>query len=246
MRGLLISLLLCTAVAHAGDDKGKAKAFRAYYEEGMKRFNLGDYADAVANFKNGYLAKPDPVFLFNLGQAYRMMGDMASAAREYRAYLREVPAAPNRAAVEKFLADAEEELRRRSTIVPPTGTLPLPNEPAKVESTLPPPAVTPPAEPTPMVEPPPTVTKPEEPAPPVVDSPHSPPPPPEKIVHDAPEPPIAPAESPKPPPPKSRWWIWTAIAVVVVAGGAVALALTLSPKDAPVPSTTGGVYGVAF
>src|SRR5262249_39154737 len=61
----------------------------------------------------------------------------------YRRYLAEQHDASNRAEVEKFIADAEEELRRKAAAVPPTGTM----EPAQPPATAAPPATEPAAAP---------------------------------------------------------------------------------------------------
>jgi hypothetical protein len=228
MRALVIAIVLLHGTAQAGVPKGKGYPY--YFEEGMKRFNLGDYAEAVDFFKQGYLAKPDPVFLFNLGQCHRMMGDLTTAAREYRSYLRAVPDAENRIAVERFLADSEEELKRRAAAVPPTGAMQLP---ASSE----PPART--------REPPPAKSEP-------------PPPPVEEIRPKVDEPkPAAPVAAPVPTPApaaapsegRGRVGVILAVvivAVILVAGASVGIGLAAAPHDAMAPSTTSGVFDVTF
>jgi hypothetical protein len=125
MRGAGVALLLLLSSA-AGAGESPAEEARAAYELGMKHYNLGAFADALAAFKQGYLAKADPTFLFNIGQCQRMLGNAKDEIYAYRRYLSEVPDAPNRVEVEKFIADAEEELHRRAAAEPPTGTLPIP------------------------------------------------------------------------------------------------------------------------
>ncbi len=101
-----------------------AAAARRNFEQGMKHYNVGEYREALQSFKDGYFAKADPTFLFNMGQCYRMLGDPEGAVRQYRAYLRYEPQAANRGEVEKFISDAEEELRRRAAERPPMGVEP--------------------------------------------------------------------------------------------------------------------------
>jgi tetratricopeptide (TPR) repeat protein len=125
MRSLLLALslvLLALPVARSAEPT-EAEQVRALYEKGMKEYNIGNFSVALESFQAAYLLKPDPAFLFNLGQCHRMMGNAKQEVYAYRRYLGESPDAPNRAAVEKFIADAEEELHRKAAAEPPTNTI---------------------------------------------------------------------------------------------------------------------------
>ena len=100
----LLALLVSVRAASAADDPARA---RDSFDRGMTHYNVGEYRDALAQFKDAYFAKHDPVFLFNMGQCYRQLGEPESAVRQYRAYLRVMPGASNRADVERFIAQAE-------------------------------------------------------------------------------------------------------------------------------------------
>lgn len=80
-----------------------ADARRAFIS-GMKHFDLGEYDQALSDFKNGYRAKEDPVFLYNIAQCYRMMKENRDAIRYYRLYLSRAPDAPNRIDIEERVA----------------------------------------------------------------------------------------------------------------------------------------------
>jgi tetratricopeptide (TPR) repeat protein len=80
---------------------------RALYDSGTTHYNLAEYKEALADFKEAYRLKSDPAFLFNLGQCHRQLGKPEQAAQMYRAYLRAAPDAPNRKDVEQFIADAD-------------------------------------------------------------------------------------------------------------------------------------------
>jgi tetratricopeptide (TPR) repeat protein len=109
VRALICSILLVAGAARAAEDADTRLA-KSMYEEGTKQYQVGDYRKALDAFKAAYLAKPDPNFLYNLGQCYRMLHELEPEIREYRAYLRERPDATNRSLVEGFIADAEAEL----------------------------------------------------------------------------------------------------------------------------------------
>jgi hypothetical protein len=108
-------------------------AAKAHYQEGLKRYNVGDFSVALDEFKAAYLAQPDPAFLFNLGQCQRQLSQYEAAEKSYRAFLREMPNLPQatREQVQKLVADMEQANReaRARQKEPPTGTRPPSEEP---------------------------------------------------------------------------------------------------------------------
>jgi hypothetical protein len=106
MRALLAFILLTSAVpAFAADDKAAAKEA---YESGRRHYDLGEYDEALTQFKKAYLNYAEPVFLFNIAICYRQLGDNKAAIRSYRAFLDNFPKAPNRASVERMIAELEQ------------------------------------------------------------------------------------------------------------------------------------------
>jgi tetratricopeptide (TPR) repeat protein len=87
------------------DDKASA---RAHYETAARLYDVGEYDRALVEFKEAYVAKPDPAFLFNIGQCYRKLGQEEQALDFFRRFLkRAAPDDPNRAQVEARLRDTE-------------------------------------------------------------------------------------------------------------------------------------------
>jgi tetratricopeptide (TPR) repeat protein len=217
-------LLVSVGAARAGESEDKERA-RAAYTEGVKLYKIGEFKRAQEAFKKAYLIRPDPAFLYNLGQCARMLDEPDDSTRYYSNYLREVPDSPQRRAVERFLRDAEEEIRARAgRRAPPTGTIP-PEEAAER-----------PARHEAPVEQPPARQIVEEPA--------------HKPVEE--ERPAAKAEAPADEgggtPVYKKWWLWTIVAVAVAA---VAVGVSLgviygSPQDAPTPVTGLGSAVVTF
>jgi len=74
---------------------------------GQSLYDLGRYKEAVDEYEAAYLAAPDAVLLYNLGQCHRKLGNGKEAAMSYRGYLRNHPQAPNRKQVERFIAELE-------------------------------------------------------------------------------------------------------------------------------------------
>lgn len=118
-------LLACVATPAFADPIPPATAAEAtkLYESGSKHYNLAEYAESLVDFKAAYRLVPDAAFLFNIGQSHRQLGESEEAAQAYRAYLRvSTKVTPEkRAAVEKFIADAEAIMRARAAQVGPTG-----------------------------------------------------------------------------------------------------------------------------
>lgn len=119
----LLTLTVALGVAAAAPDATSAQA-RAAYDEGITSYNLGHYDEALASFERGYRLKHDPAFLFNIGQCQRQLDRPRDAARSFRAYLRELPGAPNRADVERLITNMDEQAAQQAANQPPTGTQP--------------------------------------------------------------------------------------------------------------------------
>ncbi len=101
----------------------KTDQARKAFEDGKKAYNVGEFDKAVELWKAGYDIKDDPVFLFNIAQAYRQKQDYAKAIFFYKAFLREDPNAKNRSDVESRIAEMQKLLdeQKNTTGAPPTG-----------------------------------------------------------------------------------------------------------------------------
>jgi tetratricopeptide (TPR) repeat protein len=122
---LVAACVLLAGRAHAED---KAKA-REAFESATRHYDLTEYREALAAFKEAYRNYPDPSFLFNIGQCHRQLGDKEQAIKFFHNYLSKVPDAPNRDAVRSMIAHLEQlsEEERRNKASPPVGTMP-PND----------------------------------------------------------------------------------------------------------------------
>jgi len=178
---LLVALALApvfvvtSATPARADDAEHAKEL---FQQGTTLFNIGEFDKAIEAWQDGYKAKPDPGFLFNIAQAYRLKGDGQKAIFFYRGYLRNSPQAKNRADVEAKIAALQKALADKAagTTAPPPST------------STPPPAstTTAPAPPKPVAAPPPTTSTPPAPlTPPPLEAPPLPAP-----MSEVPEPPV--------------------------------------------------------
>ncbi|HZS39647.1 MAG TPA: hypothetical protein VFF06_22600, partial [Polyangia bacterium] len=105
MRALLLVALLGSATAARADDG--AAAAKQHYDEGTKAYDLGRYLEAAKEYETAFRIKDAPELLFNIAQAYRLADDHRRAMRSYRAYLRRLPSASNRAEVEAKIAELQ-------------------------------------------------------------------------------------------------------------------------------------------
>jgi tetratricopeptide (TPR) repeat protein len=134
---IVIALLLAISIPARADD---AEA-RRHYDRALRAYNLQEFKIALDEFRGAYNEKPDPAFLFNIGQSQRQLGMYEAAAKSYRAYLAQSPNAANRSEVERLAQQMDEAAKEAHAKEPPTGTRPPtespPPHPAVVE-TVPP------------------------------------------------------------------------------------------------------------
>lgn len=91
--------------------------------------DAGDYAAAVAAFKEAYVLAPSPGLLFNLAQAYRLAGNCDEATWMYRRFLDTNPGGTNRDLAQQHLAVTSKcgSGGLRMTVIPPKLAVKVPN-----------------------------------------------------------------------------------------------------------------------
>ena len=160
---LVATLLMAgsTAIAAPLTAEQREQA-RKHYDSANRKFDLGKYDEAAAEFETVYEISGDPSQLFDVAQAMRLARNYEKALQFYRSYLRRAPDAKNRALVEKRLAEMAQLVEQQKNVsnAPPQGTLtddkpskpvepaPAP-EPAATMVWAPPVGATPPAAPAP-------------------------------------------------------------------------------------------------
>ena len=237
--GLVVVLVLGLAprVATAADSAPSASdQAKKHYEEGTKAFNLGEFPRAVVEYKAAYNAKPDPVFLYNIAQAYRLANDLTNALFFYRSFLRNLPAAPNRREVEGRIKTLEQQLAQQHAVTqaPPNSPIgPSPTTTAPPPAPEPAPVTAPPVEkPAPVVEKPaPTVPSPAE----AAKAAEPPPTPPDSTTNGATV--TATAHHDRATPIYKKWWLWTIVGVVVV-GAAVGTGVGIAASSSASPPSS--------
>jgi len=207
-----LAALLCAAPvrAEAPSAGGSAKDL---YLQGQKYYDLGEYNRAIELFKSSYEVEARPQLLFNIAQAYRFAGNPERAHFFYNAFLRNLPKAPNRAEVEKFIAMMAEAMKKQPLPSPSPSASPEPSaspSPSPLASPLPSPSASPVA-----IPPPDRVAAGTDPSP-------------------TPTAPAAPAERSRPI--YKKWWFWAGIGALA-AGTVAVVVVTSSGGGVDNPST---------
>jgi tetratricopeptide (TPR) repeat protein len=92
---------------HKRAETAEERAAREHYDKGIRKYDLGEFDEAIAEFKQAYSIVPTPGLLFNIAQAFRLKKDYEQALYFYRRYLRVAPSPPNRKDVEARIAEIE-------------------------------------------------------------------------------------------------------------------------------------------
>lgn len=134
--GLCVMLLAASTHVVRGDEAADAASSK--FEQGKRQFRLGQYDDAIALWKAAYELKGDPIFLFNIAQAYWKKGANEKAVEFYDSYLKDAKDAPNRDKVLERIAELKGliEQQKRMAKNPPTEPI-APEHTAAPESPTP-------------------------------------------------------------------------------------------------------------
>ncbi len=129
-----ISLVAAVLGVLAGEVNAQPKkaAAQAAFAEGQQRYAAGDYLPAATKFEAAYAADPDPVYLFNVAQAYRLGNACPKAVSYYKRFLEAVPNPPNLAKVNQYLEQSETCAKAMAPVEPVTTPLP-PVKPVVIE-----------------------------------------------------------------------------------------------------------------
>jgi hypothetical protein len=90
----------------------------AHAEKGRRFYDLRRWDQAIKEFEAAYHLDSDPAHLYNIAQAHRMASHIPQAIELYQSYLSRFPNAPNRADVERRIAELKESGRPPNTLEP--------------------------------------------------------------------------------------------------------------------------------
>ncbi len=144
---MVVALIALTGGGAHADDRARA---RAAFKTASQHYNLGEFEQALASFREAYRYVDDPSFLFNIAQCERQLGHKKEAVREYHAYLNNAPPTiANRDEIKQLMTQLEKEIaeEQNTAKMPPTTVTqpPPPVGPVTMtanDPTTPPPATT--------------------------------------------------------------------------------------------------------
>ena len=108
----LVTSMLVTTVAHAGEIAGDREGSRAAFRRGVSAVTAGSFEEARTAFRRAYELFPHPSILFNLGLAEAKLGAWGDAEAHLTQFLREDTGSTSaeRATAAAELAHAEQKL----------------------------------------------------------------------------------------------------------------------------------------
>ncbi len=137
---LLVAAPCLVAVPAFAADPAPLKEARTLTSQASVEYDVGHFDQALDLYTRAYERYPKPALLFDIGQCHRQLGHYERAIFFYQGYLRGLPQAPNRALVEKFIADSQQQLdaqRAAGTAAPPAADSTSPVRPAPAPSPAP-------------------------------------------------------------------------------------------------------------
>jgi tetratricopeptide (TPR) repeat protein len=105
-----------------GGQVDDAESARQHARRATAAYNLGNYGEAAGEFEEAYRLVQDPPLLFNVGQSYRLAGELRRALTGYKSYLRTAPPdGPDRQQAQKWRQDLERRLGEQpsAALLPP-------------------------------------------------------------------------------------------------------------------------------
>ncbi len=100
-----------------GDAKTHAKRL---FEQGQAHYDLGEYDEAIAAFREAYEISSAPALLFNIAQSHRLKGDCARALQVYRHFVRLDPDSSHRVAAENQISLLTAQCDHKTQATPAT------------------------------------------------------------------------------------------------------------------------------
>jgi tetratricopeptide (TPR) repeat protein len=107
---LALVLTAAPAAAQAPDPQVEAERL---YDEGNIHFEVAEWDEAIASWRAGYKLVQEPLFLYNIAQAYRQKNDCVNARASYKSYLRKAPTGEYSEKSKKRVIEMEECIRQK-------------------------------------------------------------------------------------------------------------------------------------
>jgi tetratricopeptide (TPR) repeat protein len=103
---------LAAATAPLPKAPSRQEQFAQHYDAALGFYQQARYPEAIAEFEVAYGIDPQPLLLFNIGQAYRKAGRPQEALAKYREYLDKDPSA-ERNKVDDLIREVKAQIASR-------------------------------------------------------------------------------------------------------------------------------------
>jgi len=113
-----MSRVLIAVVLVLGATRAFAQSAGDEYANGQRLYAAHDYIGAAKHFEAAYRLDPDPAYLFNIAQAYRLGDDCAHAAEYYQRFLDRAQDPPNAAEVKTQLEQQRACAKQKALLAP--------------------------------------------------------------------------------------------------------------------------------
>lgn len=133
--------------APAAGSKADLETAKRLFNQGQIHYSLGEYDQAISQFRAAYQLSFAPGLLFNIAQAYRLKGDCRQALEIYKHFLRLAPDAPTHVEAESQVSSLEQRCRGAEAAPVPAPASPPPGGTAPVLVDANPPAAQKPEQP---------------------------------------------------------------------------------------------------
>jgi tetratricopeptide (TPR) repeat protein len=104
--GAVVVAALLSGRAEAATPEAEREA-RAHFQAGEAHFKAGAFDEALAEYQQGYDAKPLPGFLVNIAQCQRRLGDLKKARATYQKFVLVAPDSPLVPQVRSMIAEID-------------------------------------------------------------------------------------------------------------------------------------------
>jgi tetratricopeptide (TPR) repeat protein len=139
--GAMVVAVLLSGPARAASPEAEKEA-RAHFQAGEAHFKASAFDEALAEYQQGYEAKPLPGFLVNIAQCQRRLGDLKKARATYQKFVLVAPDSPLVPQVRSMIAEIDGLLEKEPETpaagpdadAKPTVAVPAPAAPVLVAS----------------------------------------------------------------------------------------------------------------
>lgn len=138
-RAIAFAVVLISTTTALADDQ---KTANELFARGQTRYEAGDYREAIKLFDEAYQLVRDPVYLFNIAQAYRKVFDCVPAAKHLERYLAEATDVDRatKTKINQQLRELRPCVEERTKATAPIETkpqpVPVPVQPVKPQPTV--------------------------------------------------------------------------------------------------------------